>query len=118
MTDLEKVIGELEYCRHNPKCDACEKCQYGGRSIMTCESLVDDSLALLKEQEDEITALSIALALYEKQDIVRCKDCRHYKPYTGRVSGNLYHECEHFDRDIDDPEWFCADGERAVEQND
>lgn len=51
MPDRNKVIGELEYCRHNPKCNACDRCQYGGRSIMTCESLVDDAIALLKEQE-------------------------------------------------------------------
>ena len=50
-------------------------------------------------------------------ELIRCKDCKHYKPYTGRVSGNMFHECEHFDRDIDDPEWFCADGERAVTQD-
>ena len=78
---------------------------------------VNDVIALLQEQGDEITALSIALAMYEKQDIVRCKDCKHYKPYRGRVSGNLLHECEIFDLDIDDPDWFCANGERRDEND-
>ena len=63
MPDRNKVIGELEDCRHNPKCNACERCHYGGRSIMTCESLVDDTLALLKEQEDQIEQLEHDLAV-------------------------------------------------------
>lgn len=46
-------------------------------------------------------------------ELIRCKDCKHYKPYTGRVSGNMFHECEFFDMDIEDPDWFCANGEKA-----
>jgi hypothetical protein len=43
--------------------------------------------------------------------VVRCKDCKHYKPYTGRVSGNQYFQCEELFMDTE-PDWFCADGER------
>ena len=51
------------------------------------------------------------------QELVRCKDCKHYKPYRGRVSGNLLHECEISDLDIDEPDWFCANGERRDEND-
>ena len=50
--------------------------------------LIDDTLELLKE--------------YQK--IVRCKDCRH----------NDGARCENLDIWVeDDPDWFCADGEKA-----
>lgn len=55
--------------------------------------------------------------LKEQPEIVRCKDCKHYKLYRGRVSGNLLHECEIFDLDIDEPDWFCANGERRCEND-
>ena len=48
-------------------------------------------------------------------ELIRCKDCKYYMPYTGRFSGNLYHACENLVKNIDDPDWFCADGERRAD---
>ena len=122
MIDQEKIIKALDCCldivRSGRWASSCIACPYAVEENSCREKMILDVIAMLKEQGDEITALSIALAMYEKQDIVRCKDCKHYKPYTGRVSGNLLHECEIFDMDIDEPDWFCANGERAVDVND
>jgi hypothetical protein len=46
----------------------------------------------------------------KQMELVTCQHCRHYKPYTGRVSGNQYFQCEVLDQDTE-PDWFCADGE-------
>lgn len=54
---------------------------------MTCESLVDDALALLKKQPE----------------IVRCKDCKWYDPEI-----SLCYNCMLPRETL----FFCADGER------
>jgi hypothetical protein len=46
----DRIIESLEYCYKNQKSIDCENCEYGGRSFLICERLVDDILALLKEQ--------------------------------------------------------------------
>ena len=58
-------------------------------------TVLDDAIALLKD----------------RQEIVRCKDCKHGEPCN---DGEIY--CE---KDIGTivtavhkPDWFCADGER------
>lgn len=44
--------------------------------------------------------------------VFMCKDCKHYKPYTGRAK--QYFECQVLDQETD-PHWFCADGEGEEE---
>lgn len=85
MTDRDKIVGELEYCKNNPNCSACEGCQRGGRGVATCESLVDDVIALLKEQIKPIRINTN----YEQS--WKCGQCgslvnTHFKycPYCGR----------------------------------
>lgn len=46
----------------------------------------------------------------KEMELVTCRHCKHYKPYTGRVSGNQYFQCEVLITDTE-PDWFCADGE-------
>ncbi|MBR2209919.1 MAG: hypothetical protein IJ896_00360 [Fibrobacter sp.] len=46
----------------------------------------------------------------KQMELVTCRHCKHYKPYTGRVSGNQYFQCEVLTMDTD-PDWFCADWE-------
>lgn len=43
--------------------------------------------------------------------VVRCRDCKHWKPYQGKFSGNTYYQCEELDTDTE-PEFFCANGEQ------
>ena len=52
-------------------------------------------------------------ALKDRQLIVRCKDCKHYRYYglsVETVSECTINHCENPDAD-----WFCADGERRTE---
>lgn len=51
MIDREKVIKALEHCKDNQHVNDCYKCDYGGKSGMFCIKMIDDALALLKEQE-------------------------------------------------------------------
>lgn len=39
------------------------------------------------------------------QELVRCKDCKHYKPKS-------FFECSLHGACQPKPDWFCADGER------
>ena len=91
MTNKERVIKGLESL-HDRLLDAAK--QY---VIATLDaSMVADALALLKEQPD----------------IVRCGDCKYYSngfcynpnTFDEKTCGNTV------------PDWFCADGERAVKQ--
>ena len=84
MTELEKVIKEWEAVLSRDPLDAPW-------------DLIDETLALLKEQEA----------------VVRCKDCRHWLPmdrfHQDYHPGRGYCELNCWVRDFD---WFCADGER------
>jgi hypothetical protein len=84
MPDIEKVIKDLEKYRDR---------EFVKEGITIFDSdpryrkmIINDAIVLLKEQ----------------QQIVRCKDCKHYKDgkcfYTMRRHG------------LED-DWFCADGE-------
>lgn len=46
-----KVINSLEYCISSPLSNDCNTCEYGGKSVVICERLIQEVLALLKEQD-------------------------------------------------------------------
>lgn len=50
MMDREKVINCIKYCINHPLCIDCDACDYGGESSVICDRLIQDTLALLKEQ--------------------------------------------------------------------
>ena len=49
--DREKVIKALEYCKDNQHVNDCDTCDYGGKTGMFCIRMIDDVIAMLKEQE-------------------------------------------------------------------
>ena len=67
MTKLEKVIKALEYCKDNQYVNDCDKCDYGGKTGMFCIRMIDDALALLKEQEEKMKHLNNITLEYEKE---------------------------------------------------
>lgn len=90
MAELEKVIKEWESVLSRDPLDAPW-------------DLIDETLALLKEQEA----------------VVRCKDCRHWLPM------DRFHQDYHPGRGdcelncwVRDFDWYCADGERRESGND
>lgn len=104
MTDRNKVIKGLEVCIGMD----CTECQYGkeGHGHKDCiERLCTDALSLLKEQDN---CENCAIAIEDRQYVVRCKDCKHgyecLPPCDDRFC--ILYDQRH------DKEWFCADGER------
>lgn len=88
--DREKVIKE----KLDEMVELTRGLSYAG--FMTAVENANDILALLKEQPQ----------------IVRCKDCKHYK------DGFCYNPNTYDDektRGNTVPDWFCADGERRSE---
>jgi len=65
---------------------------------------------------EDVPALTIdnkclATFMHKTQELVRCKDCKHYdETQRGKKrEQNRYYVCDDFNPDDD---WFCADGER------
>ena len=127
MTDLEKVIKGFECCHvmvHDlgPSVSSCGICPY--KDVQTEEQidlggiecvavLHDDALELLKEQAEQIATIKMIYGGDAKivGEIVRCKDCKHWK----RRECGSYGTCESENMNIAgffDADWFCADGER------
>jgi hypothetical protein len=71
--------------------------RYMGYSRLAC----CDAIALLREHDD---CENCAIAIEDRQPVVRCKDCKHYDPDTQSCNDGL--------DGIFFPDWFCVDGER------
>ena len=106
--DREKVIKGLEHCLSIYIDGLCDGCPYFGELdqpymiILQCkEILMRDAIALLKEQNN---CENCAIAIEDRQPVVRCKDCRYYLGINEGCGA----------RDFYPPsgDWFCADGER------
>ena len=68
---------------------------------------IDPSLSYIEYTDEEIRifAHDALVLLYEQQELVRCKDCKHYnKPHSGCCENEIPHGYAET--------WFCADGER------
>jgi len=114
MIDKKKVIKVLEYCELGGSDPCCEKeCPY--YQIHNCtDKLKYNILALLREQND---CENCAIAIEDRQPVVRCKDCKYGSLYcTEDVCGETLIECNRPDLgdviEIHGWKWFCADGER------
>ena len=73
---------------------------------------VDDALTLLKEQNN---CENCAIAIEDRQPVVRCKDCKYRSLYcTEATDGTTLYTCHHpCANDVPRPfDWFCSDGER------
>ena len=124
MPDMEKVIDGLEMLRFFN--------QRAGRELWTdkphdvqeqdisnADVIYVSAIALLKEQDGLAKAVDqehrvneyLNKQLAERPEIVRCRDCKHY------ANGFCYNPNTFDDdktRGNTTPDWFCADGERAV----
>ena len=95
--DFKSYINELQIPRDDYK------------GIM---SYIDDTLALLKEQESIIKTLKSDLQetldiVANRGNVVRCKDCKHWEQLNGHCPFNSI---------FTNADWFCADGERKEEE--
>ena len=105
MADREKVIKGLQNLRDAIAFDYIRETDHAVETL-------DNALALLKEQDN---CENCAIAIEDRQPIVRCKDCKYaHKTYDGDCK-----YCDMFTDDDGNPieryrsgDWFCADGER------
>lgn len=121
--DREKVISALHCVAYDDEFP-CWKCAYykqDEKPVARCNyrGLMDDTIELLKWQDEEIKRLKKELhdfsdlfgmlsaktekAIAEQPQIVRCKDCKHWEQSNGHCPFNSI---------FTNAEWFCADGER------
>lgn len=115
MTNFEKVIKGLECCKTDPSFESdCEdkRCPYKTDLMQCINHLCADALELLKEQYN---CENCAIAIEGRQLVVRCKDCKWYKEGYD-IDGKWFSRCNGSVRTYGHtkPDWFCADGERAV----
>ena len=102
MTNIEKIIKGLEHCSEtNGNCQYTDHkdCPY----LENCKkedysALCKDALKLLKEK-------------FDKDIIVRCKDCNECYFASNRIPSEQTLVCGKHGIDIS-PDWFCADGKR------
>lgn len=109
MADREKIIKGLECIaqKREPTANPCKDCGYSSRlNYAICvKDIASDVLTLLKEQDN---CENCAIAIEDRQPVVRCKDCKYRDPEDHKC------DCGH---DIQwqlprSDDWFCADGKR------
>ena len=81
--------------------------------------MLSDAYELLKEQESEISNISneylkLVNVASKQPEIVRCRDCIHYRYYG--LSDETVSECRIDHCENPDADWFCADGERREDE--
>ena len=115
MPDREKVLKGLDICANGSGCkdgipNPC--CPYASEIGCDLNQILLDALALLKEQND---CENCAIAIEDRQPVVRCKDCK----YAFQHWNDLYrcdNHCNHLNGYGEHHgHWYCADGERRSE---
>ena len=66
------------------------------------EQVINDLQTQIEELEERLT-----IALEGQPEIIRCKDCKHYKRDTCSVGAGMAFPPP--------DDWFCADGERRTD---
>ena len=102
MTNREKVIKafETEIMNFTPACTSDE----------LLKEIMETALELLKQDG----CGNSAMAVEDRQMVVRCKDCRWWKDWKCEndfVLQQIY-DCGCYPDFHTDSEWFCAEGER------
>lgn len=102
MNNREKVVKafETEIMNFTPACTSDE----------LLKEVMETALELLKQDGCE----NCAMAVEDRQMVVRCKDCRWWE--DGRCENDYVHQQIYDDGCYPDfhtdSEWFCAEGER------
>lgn len=109
MIDTRQVMYDIERCiSHVP--DACRDCSHykHGEYLDCMEELLKDALAMLKEQNG---CENCAIAIEDRQPVVRCKDCKHRGNSERCVLTAISEEKDVPLFILDNRgNWFCADG--------
>ena len=105
--DKEKIINALEWHIRTTKARECKYALVDCPYVEECrtigsEKLFEDTLALLKEYQNNNGCETCAMAVEDRPFVVRCKDCKHY-------DRNMIY-CNKFGIQNIHNDWFCADG--------
>lgn len=105
--DREKVIGHLNDCMEASRAD--------NGWVFVRKDIIADALALLKEQEEQISIKTenfnrLVAKIGVMPKIVLCKDCVHWDKGHTEECGNPDSICFH--TGWCKPDWFCPRGER------
>ena len=102
MSDRKRIIERLEECL-SASCRGFRTCPYSDDEW----DAVKTALALLKEQKN---CENCAIAIEDRQPVVRCKDCMYWDADEHMCNDKLgWYACN--------ADWFCADGERKEEHD-
>lgn len=104
MKERKKLIEGLEYC-----IEAKDK-----NCPMACP-FFKDCFSVFTSTEPFYPIMRAALEFLKEQEaIIRCKDCKHF--LADKTCGNP-RLCDQEDISTSGPDWYCADGEKAVKQD-
>lgn len=108
MIDREKVIEGLNNIKSIINAAVYYDDGYGSEQDLNC---LDDAITLLEEQNN---CENCAIAIEDRQLVVRCKDCKHL--FNGEHNENccdmLMEKCGWLKEISVSLDWFCANGER------
>lgn len=74
MTKREKVMKGLEVCTAKPCC--CTDCPYKKTCTLDSQEVMEDALALLKEQEEKIKSLTEDIEVWKKRYKFMVLECK------------------------------------------
>lgn len=106
MPDRENIIRRLERMKEDAYVSAVFR------------DVIDDALAMLKEQEEKLAMMRMIYGTDAKVvgEVVRCKDCKHsHCTYDGMTKFcDLIKDENDMMIELYRPgDWYCADGERC-----
>lgn len=80
-----------------------QECQKGERIVSVGEPYSKENIQYMQVE---------VIANVKVQDLIRCKDCRNWRPHEAGVYGDCAYKCNGYRRE----DFFCADGERTEPQ--
>lgn len=116
MISKEKIIKGLKCCANGCLGDYCPYFKVGNCGQL----LTKEALELLKEQD---TYENCAIAIEDRQPVVRCKDCKYWRQLYGYRSSTGCCDCDDMWRSLDgettevsniitDSDFYCGYAER------
>ena len=100
---IDVIMGQMNISYENEICKAVQ------------------NIGINVDKNELLKALQYDRGQYQKgyadrdSEIIRCKDCIHYRYYG--LFEETVSECRIGHAENHDGNWFCADGEKAVKQN-
>lgn len=100
------IVAELGYCGKN----ICHRKSITNDDIRFYAYIMRKAHALLKEQDN---CENCAIAIEDRQRVVRCKDCKHGKKHNiNIIECTKAHDYNLEHQEFHHKNWFCADGEK------